>query len=280
MFDRIKPKVALILAGCYGSSSALITAAKRRGIVTAEYQHGVISAGHDGYNFAPVLVESPDFRATLPEHFLSFGTWWNGLINAPVAMTALGNPHRSFNIQRLIPHDQAHREKDQILILSDGFEFDIYLALARQLQPQARKLGMRVVIRPHPLERQSVVNQHGSAIDLIEIDSNESLYTSLLSARAVVSELSTGMFEAVGLADKLFVWDTPKSRFCFPKFPFRPFTSAHDLIEMLADEQVGRLPASQIDAIWAPDWQQRYGEFLRRCGVEQGENGGRLCINI
>jgi len=260
---RIGPKVILTLAGCYGPSAALITAARRMGIVTAEYQHGTISSGHDGYNFAPATRESSAYRATLPEHFLSYGTWWNDRINAPVNMTAVGNPHRDFRLAQA-GHDR--RPKDDILILSDGIEFGIYLALARQLEPEATRRGLKVVIRPHPLERAAVASRYAESGN-IKFDRNDDLYASLVTAHAVVSELSTGLFEAAGLVDKLFVWDTPKARFGFPTFPFQSFASADDLAQLLEDDNAGRLPASMIDAIWAPGWQKNYDDFLQRCGV-------------
>lgn len=264
MLKQIRPKLLLTLAGCYGPSATLITAAKGMGIITAEYQHGTISAGHDGYNFAPTIRDSADFRAALPEHFLSYGAWWNDCINAPVRMMVLGNPHRDF---RLAHAAQVTPTKENILILSDGTEFAIYLDLARQLEPEAARMGLRVVIRPHPLERSLVASKYAAGSGNIVIDQNDDLYASLITAHVVVSELSTGLFEAAGLADKLFVWDTPKARFGFPTFPFQSFGSAFELTQLLEDDRAGRLPASQVDAIWAPGWRRNYGDFLRSCDI-------------
>jgi hypothetical protein len=179
-------------------------------------------------------------------------------------MRAVGNPHRDY---RLAQAGYQRRPKDTILILSDGTEFDIYLRLAKQLAPEAKRKGLKIVIRPHPLERPLVRSKHGERSGDVLIDADDDLYASLATAHAVVSELSTGLFEAAGLADKLFVWDTPKARFGFPTFPFQAFRSSADLVQLLEDDRSGRLPASQVDAIWTPGWQKNYGDFLRGCGV-------------
>ena len=267
MLRRIKPKLVLIIGGCYGPSATLIKAAREHGVITAEYQHGTISSGHDGYNFAPAIRDSAEYRGSLPEYFLSYGTWWNDRINAPVKMKAVGNPHRDFRLAHLAA---ASEPKNTILVLSDGTEFQIYLDLARQLVSEIHNKGLRVCIRPHPLERAGVAKKHGQLIDnTIRIDQNEDLYTSLQTAHVVVSELSTGLFEAAGIADKLFVWDTPKARFGFPVFPFESFNSAAELVGLIEKDSAGRLPASQIEGIWASGWKQNYDDFLQICGVRR-----------
>lgn len=265
LLQRVNPKVVLMIGATYGPSAALVQAAHGLGIATAEYQHGTIAPGHDGYNFAPAILDNADYRATLPRHFLSYGPWWHGKVNAPLSMTAVGNPHRAFRVAQAAAPAGG---KADLLILADGTEFSIYVELARKLAPQAGRQGLRVVIRPHPLERAEVERRHGACIDGgIFIDQNDDLYTSLAGAHAVVSELSTGMFEAVGLVDKLFMWDTPKARFAFPELPFQGFSSADELAALLGDPASGRLEASQEQGVWLDDWRGRYTAFLASCGV-------------
>ena len=159
------------------------------------------------------------------------------------------------------------RSKEDILILSDGIEFELYLDLARQIAPLAAKKGLRVVVRPHPLERSSVAARHGAQVDGIVIDASVDLYASLRTAHAVVSEMSTGLFDAAGVADKLFMWNTAKSRFGFPVHPFQSFATAAVLLDLLDQDHCGRLDESQLDAIWAPHWRRNYVDFVGAQGV-------------
>lgn len=265
MLRRIRPRILMVGAGCYGPSASLIAAAKGDGIVTAEYQHGAISAGHDAYNFASAVRQSNAYRRTLPDYFLGYGSWWNEQINAPVTKVAVGNPHREV---RLAQTSTVGAPRIDILILSDGVEFSIYAELAKRIEPAASRNGLRVVLRPHPLERTLVEMTYGRSIGKVLIDGNADLYQSFRSAHAVISEVSTGLFEAVGVVDRLFIWDTPKARFGYPNHPFQTFTSVEVLLNQLNQFDSGRLPSSASTAIWAPDWRDNYLAFLRAHNVD------------
>jgi hypothetical protein len=264
LLRRVRPKVLIVEEACYGVTASLIAAGRRKNIVTAEYQHGVVSAGHFAYNFAPMIRESPEYRETLPEYFLGYGNWWNDQINAPVTKTAVGNPHRE---AKLAETPGGSQPKKDILILSDGIEFSSYLDLAEQIASAARKRGLRVVLRAHPEERSQVHAKYGDRVGEVFLDKNADLYASLRTAHVLISEISTGLFEAAGLADRIFLWDTPKSRFSFPRHPFQSFSSASMLLDLLNDETAGQLPASELDAIWAPSWRDNYLGFLEGQGV-------------
>jgi len=264
VLEMVDPRLLMVGAGCYGPLSALIAAAKDMGITTAEYQHGAVSAGHDAYNFAPTISSSDLYKKTLPEYFLGYGTWWNSQINAPLTKVSIGNPHRDKKLSLL---SNSHESQDVILILSDGIEFDKYMEFALQLSLLSAKTGLRVVIRPHPLERTVVYSKYGKKHALVEIDQNADIYPSLRQAYAVVSEVSTGLFEAVGLAKKIFIWDTPKARFTFPTLPLQTFESVEELHSLIKDEVSGQMSDSQIGSIWEADWKQNYFKFLEVCGL-------------
>ncbi len=263
MLDMIRPKLLLVTGACYGPLSPLVAAANRRGIVTAEYQHGAVSRGHDAYNFAPLVASSTEYREALPAFFLGYGSWWNEQFNAPVSKRVVGNPHRERQLQHI---RRTTTDPKRILILSDGIEFTLYLEQARAI---ATAVGNRfqVILRPHPLERTAVHGSYGAIVDDVVIDQEQDLYTALASSHAVISEVSTGLFEAVGIADKVFVWDTPKARFSYPSHPFRRFVRVEELVEMLTDTHAGELAADAVDAIWAPGWQQHYSAFLESVGI-------------
>ncbi len=87
-----RPRILMVGAGCYGPAAAMIAAAKDAGIVTAEYQHGAVSGGHDAYNFAPAVCSDPAYLRTLPDFFLGYGSWWMEQFTAPMHKVVIGNP--------------------------------------------------------------------------------------------------------------------------------------------------------------------------------------------
>ena len=264
LLHKIRPKLILVGAGCYGSLSALFAAAKDLGITTAEYQHGAISTGHDAYNFAPNIINSEVYKKILPEFFLGYGDWWNQQINAPLKKITIGNPHRDYELGKL---STGSVPQDMILILSDGIEFNKYLEFAIELVSLVTKSELRICIRPHPSERTFINVNYGSSYNGVFIDQNVDLYASLRMSQAVLSELSTGLFEAVGIVKKIFIWDTTKARFTYPNLPFQAVGSPKMLIDLLENSDESELASDVVESIWASNWQVNYRSFLNNCGI-------------
>lgn len=268
MLYEIEPRVLLLAEGCYGTAGALLTAARELDIPTAEFQHGAVSSGHDAYNLAPSLRSSPKYRHALPDYFLGFGRWWNDQINTPVKKWVVGNPHRDAQLARL---SKSVEERNDVLLLGDGIETAKYLQfaneLARELCGRERRPALQVVFRPHPLERAVAAASAHELRNGVRIDQSQDIYQSLAMAHAVVSEQSSGLFEAIGLADKVFVWNTSKAKFGFPVHPFQKVESSSDLADGLLDPALGAVASGDADSIWAPDWRVNYAAFLRSCGA-------------
>lgn len=267
MLDAIRPKLLLVTAGCYGPLSPLLAAANRRGIATAELQHGAVSLGHDAYNVADTMAGAQSYREGLPATFLAYGSWWNSQYNVPVTKRVIGNPHRELQLANL---SRTVGRKVELLLLSDGIEFELYLAHAEALTVAVAALGLAVVLRPHPLERTAVRRRYGSGSGAVRFDFQHDLYASLSQAHAVISEVSTGLFEAVGVADKVFVWDTPKARFAYPTHPFQRYASVSMLADFLRQDDPGRISADALESVWAGRWQERYKAFLAEVDVHCG----------
>jgi hypothetical protein len=259
-FSKCRFKLLLKEDACYGGNDiALIHAARLNNMVVAEYQHGAISRGHDAYNVADALVASKSFHKILPEYLLTYGNWWSNQANIPVKKIAVGNPHLSESIAALAP--VAERKK-KVLVLGDGIETDLYLELASRVYEIVRNQGMTVAFRPHPFERDRIRSmQLPSGVVL---DKHPDIYPSLIESRVVISELSTGLFEAAGISDMVFLWDTPKSRFAFPELPFQSFSTIEELEAHLnvlnfSHDSYNSIPA---DELWKPNWKQNYRRFV------------------
>jgi hypothetical protein len=258
---EISPRLLFVNAGSYGPFAALLIAAKSLGIVTVEAQHGAISAGHDAYNVTPRLVTDPLYAKCLPDHFLSYGKWWTDQINLPFAPVAVGNPHRDAQIKAAQNGTKSTTTGTVpiILVLGDGIDTQIYVDLVQTLSV-ALSGRYEVAFRPHPLEREEVKRKFQG---IVRLDDNADIYTSLLQADVVVSEVSTGLFEAIGLSRRIFMWNTKKSRFVYPQHPFATFADKDELISLIGSESAGSWSQDQIHNIWAPDWENSFDSFVR-----------------
>ncbi|MBT2833722.1 hypothetical protein HIP83_11665, partial [Staphylococcus coagulans] len=90
---------------------------------------------------------------------------------------------------------------------------------------------------------------------------NRDIYSSFTSAYAVAGEVSTGLFEALGIAGKVLLWETPKAKFSYPNHPFTGFTDAKGFVEELLTP---KWPGSSVagEEIWAKDWVGNYRNYL------------------
>jgi hypothetical protein len=260
LLERVRPKLVLLEQACYSDLGVFNHVAREMNIRVAEPQHGLIVSGHEAYTYAATLRNSAQYRTYLPHDFLAYGSWWNEQINVPVAKWVIGHPHYIEQRGRL---RRSEGPKSTVVILSDGFDFEKYLGLARDL---ARRIGTRhrVLLRPHPLERERVWSQpDGAKSDAVEIDRERDIYPTLATAYAVVSEVSTGLFEAIGLAERVYLWATPKALYGCPQHPFVEFRDSAELAErMLApDLSRERVP---VESIWASDWRENYRRYLER----------------
>lgn len=266
VFSKAGARIVIKEEACYGGAdnAAAMLAARHLNIVTAEYQHGAITTGHDAYNYAPAIIANAEYRKIIPDYLLTYGVWWGLQMNSPVEVVAVGNPHRSATLEGA-PFADGRRRR--ILVLGDGMSTGLYEALCARLTA-ALAGAVEVVFRPHPLERAAVSASHPTGLfGNARIDSNPDIYQSFREAGTVISEVSTGLFEAIGLVPRIFIWDTAKARFSVPSHGFQGFSDADELVRLMGDDAAGQVSREQAESLWAPCWQQNYLEFLEKVVV-------------
>ena len=89
------------------------------------------------------------------------------------------------------------------------------------------------------------------------------LYQALLSAKIVVSETSTGLFEAVGVANKIFVKESLNSKFGMPNNPFETFKTTSELIEKILSLDCGVITKEESTNYWAENSEQKFDDFVQ-----------------
>jgi len=260
LFDKAKPRILLVMAGTTGGPAPAIQVARAMGIPVAEYQHGQSGAGQPEYNFAPTLLNSEAYRATLPDYLLAYGTWWIWRINAPLQCLPIGNPHRTESLLRYRPAPRTG--PPSILIVTKLGEAAKYLNLAGQLDRHFDgrfRIQLRTNPRDQDFGRHSTAQWQGRTIHL---DNNPDFYASLPKAEILVSGPSTVLTESIGVASRIFIWDEVGGAFKYPEHIFERFGSVSELIEAL-EVPPGDCPdRPDVAEVWAPDWRQRYSAFM------------------
>ncbi len=259
LLEQTQARTVLLEEACYSHLAVFNSIARDRGVHVAEFQHGMITRGHDAYNVHPLLQDSPAYRRAQPGSILTYGEWWNSQFNAPIdTRVAIGNPYRSDMLARWRPA----AVRDLVLVLGDGVETGMYLDLCRKLAATVPE-SVHVTFRPHPQERARVARVRGEPF---AIDKEPDLYHSFARAAVVVGEASTAIYEAVGLIPRVCVWDTPKSRFYLGDHPFGRFAAPHELADLLATAGTGEVREEIANAIWATDWCPRFRAHLASLG--------------
>ncbi|MBI5321037.1 hypothetical protein [Bradyrhizobium sp.] len=262
LFERANPRILLVMAGTTGGHAPSIQVAREMGITVAEYQHGQFGAGQPEYNFAPTLLASDAYRATLPEYLLTYGRWWTKKINAPLHHVVIGNPHRAESL--LLHRKPLQAGPPEILIVAKLGEATKYLELAGKLDHHFDG-RYRIRLRANPRDRNfgghSSITWQGRTI---ELDCNPDFYASLVLAHTIVSGPSTVLAESIGIANRIFIWDEVGGPFKYPDQTFERFRSVNELIAAI-ESPAGDCPdRPEVDELWAPDWRQRYSGFVKQ----------------
>jgi len=260
LLEKLKPRLLLVEDGCYGGLSTLIVAARGRGILVAEHQHGLISWNHEAYNYHPAVHKK--LARFLPGVFLSWGSWWGKQMSVPCEVRVVGNPHLSESIGPTMKSDDRTTcgAKRVFLFISGSMNPSRYEAFLLSLS-SALDEDYRIVFRPHPRERGRIDADYPSlaASDRVEIDSNLNLYDSLAEADAVGGDMSTGTVEALAFGIPVYLLDSENTRRHLPQ-GFRYVSTGAELAEILPTSNFH----SELDTneVWAPNWEQNYRLFV------------------
>lgn len=260
-FRTGRTRLLLTTAGSQGSRAAGIRVARAMGIPVAEYQHGQSGGGQPEYNFAPAVRDHAEYRSTLPDYFLSYGRWWTERMNVPMRAVVIGHPHRTEHLAAVEAGQAAGRRTDILVVAKHG-EPERYLALASEL---ARGTGgrLRITMRPNPRDRSAMLAAYPEGrVGPIALDPTPDFYASLARAEVVVSGPSTTLAEAIGVAERIFIWEQAGGGFKYDQGVFETFATAGELIERLRAPAPPNPSRPAPHDVWAPDWRARYRRFV------------------
>lgn len=251
-----KTKVFIMVGAGFPFNYPINTVLKKHNVVSVELQHGYITETSIMYNYAEAIRKRADVAAGLPDYILTYGEWWNEQMNCPIEKIAIGNPHHDYCVSK---SGASSCEKRTIVVLGVDHNTEKYIELTEYLM--AHFVDFNVVFRPHPGEVSTTSNIISTRNSKIQIDMNCEIYDTLNQAYAVISEISTVLFEAVGIVEKIIVIDTDYSRAFMPKHPFDRFERLEELDEIILNHQGLQYKGCDF---WSDNCLHNYKNFVNK----------------
>lgn len=248
---KTNSKLVVISGGTYSRYYPINKILKENGIKTADLQHGYITSSNIVYNYSPAIIECKDIIDASPDYFFSYGEWWNSQTNIPfIKKIVIGNPHR----EQLKKNYNFACEKTKILLIGCARNTAEYIKMATFLSENIDTY--EIYFRPHPSERYETERILLEGVN-IKVDFDPNLYKSLESASFIVSEISTVLFEAIGLVPNIIMWRTNYSKFILEKSPFISFETQEELLGLISKEKQDNTELSEF-IFWDENWKENY----------------------
>ncbi|PNM91683.1 hypothetical protein AL490_022880 [Achromobacter xylosoxidans] len=263
-FQRRQPRLVQIEGACYGGAWPFVMrSARAAGAVVAEFQHGYIGRDHYAYNYAPALMAS-SFCEDLPDYFLAYGSYWARQISISSQIEVVGSPRMAEGKAKLA----SVRPGADILLASTGLGVEVYTATVDALLRSMPEAGS-VVFRPHPSERAVAATRYQALLSRprVRLDDTPDVYRSIAQSMLVVGDLSTLMYEALGLGRSVRIIDTEatRERMSADLFQFLDDrTIAGEIVALMAAPHGCGATQLASESIWASDWKARYRAFVGR----------------
>ena len=219
LLSIIKPKVILVEGLCY-SRFYITCAANELSIKTGELQHGFIDKNNHAYNLSEQLAQHKSIGHYYPDYFLSFGPYWQSVMNIPTEYIPIGF---SF-LENFVTEQTLSKNANSILVISNSINPDEIIKFTLKLNEIAKSRKVKIVFRPSPRERSNLKELYRQLMDdeNIKIDSNLNVFDSFLNHKTVVGDYSTVLFEAIDFNKSIYLFNTASTKmFCdnelFPK---------------------------------------------------------------
>lgn len=250
---RHQTKLLIVLGASYAHYCDLNRLARKEGIIIADMQHGAICSSNIMYSYDEHILNSDELKAIIPDYYLSYGSWWSEQTNIPYKKIVIGNPLRKY----LLAHVDYDKPKNKILIIGSANNTKENLELAQRLTEKYTQYV--VLFRPHPTEKTDTKNLLAQFPN-VSVDYGNELYQELAESYAVISEMSTVMYEAVGLAERILIWRTQYSMNTAPENPFAEFKTSEELFALLEKESF--ISTYKECDFWNENIEKNYIAFL------------------
>lgn len=257
----IKPKVTVICCASYPDilRTSMILACRNRNVVTAELQHGLVGRNHANYHYCEYILNNSDCCKMLPDYYLTFGNYWNSLVNVPMKCKVIG--YAKHVMQNVVINKK--------ILFCAGINFDEYIEFLDGIVPKLDE-SVEIYFRFHPVysskRQKDRFNKYFKFPNFYAADEKD-LYFYMKDCQYVIQDGSTICYEALFMGKIVFSFRSEQSiRLGVNRIPdVHSFNSAEDFMELWNGRD--KLQSKCHDEFFDLNYKENYIKFLKECGV-------------
>jgi len=254
------PRLFIIDEAFYGQFGHLILAAKERGAMVADIQHGLVFKGHLGYFWADAMNSSDALIRQIPDYFLTYGSYWHDKMRLPAycRLRVIGNPWFSIQAASQPPHGA----NGILFALNSSYE-EFAPAIQAVVQAFPTK---KIIVRPHPNEHQKFYASGAAMVPGAHIDTNRDIFDTFPEVDTVIGEFSTSLFDAKALGKRVFSRTSALAKTILAGAAFEWYELADELVEKLKRTKLV-VPKEEGEDIFGRNWECEYAGFISEIGA-------------
>jgi len=212
LLKELNPKMLLVECS-YGKEGA-VAASKSLNVPVWELQHGVFYDGHMAYTYDQKPAGLYKHQLPLPDKILTYGKYFSGILIERGFWDASDVPEIGFPRLEYFKQEYSQKREDPVdnlivLISSQWIIADELVSFLKDVVP-ALSEGIRIQVKPHPLELDSDTSRYralGNKIEIIHKD--VSFYNALSECHVHCSVFSTTLFESIGMGVPTIIINLP-----------------------------------------------------------------------
>lgn len=266
IFKKFNPKIIFIEDALYGSFNAyIIKLAKERGIITAEFQHGMISKKHIAYNYSDLLCNSELYSLYTPSYLLTMGEYWNNNCKVPSKKVIMGMPHLFTNIEKyknrnISEIDKKNKKKKIILFICGNYHNEYINYLKKLCENKNPNITYVVKVHPAYINNKSYENELGD-YNNIKIVYFGDIHELIRDADLIVGDISTAVYESIAYDKKIIILENEDSLLYTPK-EIGIWVKNYEQLKRIIDGD-DYINNDRLE-IWNSNWEKNYVDFINK----------------
>lgn len=272
IIDRAAPELAVLVVSY--ARETFVEACRERGVPVVELQHGVVSPYHLGYAYPGERT-----KRAFPDYFLSFGDFWEGIVDLPLdddRVVPVGYPYLE---QRADALSDRSGNRRQVVVVSQGTIGESLSEFAVAFAERNPAYG--VVYKLHPGEysrwrRAYPALREAEAEGVLRVvgETGPTLYELFAESSVQVGVYSTALYEGLAFDLETYVVDLQGAAYMDRLVGMGGATRVGSVPELEAELE-RREPADTVDTtqFFEPDAVSNTVAALER--IREAERGVR-----